>query len=129
VFVSCEWLSSRRRDFFAVDLLVTHSTGADIASKAGVPVKFLPAPPLGDEVARRRIEDGCVDLVLVFWYWQSPRRYELDVDGVLRLAFRCDVPVVLHPWTADFFFTTLLKGMDKIRKGSTGCSFPIGQEG
>ena len=124
-----EWLSSRRKDFSVVDLLVTPSTGADIASKAGVRVKYLPGPPLGDEVVRRLIEDGCVDLVLLFWYWRSPHRYELDVDGVLRLAFRCDVPVALHPWTADFLFTTLMKGRDKIRKESAIGSLPTGQEG
>ena len=122
-----EWLTSRRRDFSTVDLLVTHSTGADIASRTNVQVKFLPDPPLGDEVARRLIVDGCIDLVLFFWNWQSPHSYDLDVDELLRLACIRDVPIALHPWTADYFFTAHLKGRRKARKGSAagGAMSPV----
>lgn len=54
------------------------------------------------------IEDGIVDMVIFFWDPRSPQPHEVDVDRLVRLAYDYDIPTALNPWTADFFFSSLL---------------------
>jgi methylglyoxal synthase len=113
-----DWLTSRRQDFFAIDFFVPQPTGAEIVLKARMPVKFLPGPPEADEVVRKLIEDGCIDMVVFLWNWQLPHPYPLDVDALLRLALIHDIPIALNPLTAENHIDSLLKGREKIRKRS-----------
>lgn len=112
------WLKARRRDFSDIDFFVPQPTGAEILLKARMPVKFLPGPPEADEVVRKLIEDGCIDMVILLWNWQLPHPYPLDVDALLRLALIHDIPIALNPLTAENDIDSLLKGRGKIRKGS-----------
>lgn len=112
------WLKSRRRDFSAIDFFVPQPTGAEIVLKARMPVKFLPGPPEADEVVRKMIEDGFIDMVILLWNWQFPHPYPLDVDALLRLAFARNIPIALNPLTAENHLDSLLKGRETIRKRS-----------
>lgn len=113
-----DWLTSRRQEFSEMDFFVPQPTGAEIVLKARMPVKFLPAPPETDEVVRKLIEDGCIEMVILLWNWQSPHPCPLDVDALLRLALVHDVPIALNPLTAESYFHSLLKGREKVRKRS-----------
>jgi methylglyoxal synthase len=113
-----KWLTARRQDFSAIDFFVPQLTGAEIVLKARMPVKFLPGPPEADEVVKKLIEDGCVDMVILLWNWQFPHPCPLDVDALLRLAFVHDIPIALNPLTAEKYFDSLLKGREKVRKRS-----------
>lgn len=116
-----DWLKSRRRDFSAIDFFVPQSPGAEIVLKARMPVKFLPGPPEADEVVRKLIEDGCIDMMILLWNWQFPHPYPLDVDALLRLAFIHNVPIALNLLTAENNIDSLLKGREKIlRRSGTG---------
>ena len=112
------WLTSRRRDYSAIDFFVPQPTGAEIVLKARMPVKFLPGPPEADEVVRKLIEDGCIDMVILLWNWQFPHPYPLDVDALLRLGFIHNLPIALNLLTAENYIDSLLKGREKIRKRS-----------
>ena len=112
------WLKARKRDFSDIDFFASQSTGAEIVMKARMPVKFLPGPPEGDEVARKLIEDGCIDMVILLWNWQSPHAYPLDVDALLRLAIVHNIPIALNPLTAENHLVSLLAGKETIRKRS-----------
>jgi methylglyoxal synthase len=113
-----DWLKSRRQDFSAIDFFVPQSTGAEIVLKARMPVKFLPGPPEADEVVRKLIEDGCIDMVILLWNWQFPHPCPVDIDALLRLAFIQNVPIALNPLTAENHIDSLLQGREKIRMRS-----------
>ena len=112
------WLTARRQDFSAIDFFVSQPTGEEIVLKAHMPVKFLPDPPEADEVVRRLIEDGCIDMVILLWNWQFPHPCTLDVDALLRVAFVHNIPIALNPLTAENHIDSLLKGRETIRKRS-----------
>ncbi len=112
------WLTARRQDFSAIDFFVSQSTGAEIVLNARMPVKFLPGPPEADEVVRKLIEDGFIDVVILLWNWQFPHPCPLDVDGLLRLAFIHNVPIALNLQAAENHFDSLLTGREKMRKRS-----------
>ncbi len=114
------WLSSRRRDFSAIDFFVSQPTGAEIVLKARMPVKFLPGPPETDEVARKLIEDGFIDMVILLWNWQFPQPCPLDVDALLRLAIVHNIPVALDPLTAENHLDSVLKVMKKSGRKKNG---------
>lgn len=113
-----DWLTARRQEFSAVDFFVSQPTGREIVLKARMPVKFLPDPPEADEVVRKLIEDGYIDMVVLLWNWQSPHPYPLDVDALLRLAIVHKIPIALNPLTAVNHIDSLLKGREKIRMRS-----------
>ena len=101
-----------------MDFFVSQPTGAEIVVKARMPVKFLPGPPEADEVVRKLIEDGRIDMVILLWNWQFPHPCPLDVDALPRLAFIHDIPIALNLLTAENHIDSLLKGRGKIRKRS-----------
>ena len=116
------WLKARKRDFSDIDFFASRSFGAEIVMKARMPVKFLPGPPEGDEVARKLIEDGCIDMVILLWNWHFPKPCPLDVDTLLRLAFVHDIPIALNPLTVEEYFDSLLKRREKVRGRSGTCA-------
>jgi methylglyoxal synthase len=124
-----DWLKARKRDYSDIDFFASQSTGAEIVMKARMPVKFLPGPPVGDEVVRKLIEDGCIDMVILLWNWQFPEPCPLDVDALLRHAFVHAIPIALNPLTADKYIDSVLKRREKVRKRSrTGAEAGLRQK-
>jgi methylglyoxal synthase len=115
-----EWIRSRRRELAAVELFADMSTARQISSWTGLPVEPLPEEfdqALG--VSGKQIEDGEVDLVLLFRKPCPESTHRDAVGSLLNLAEYHGVPVALSPWASDFFLSSLVR-----RTGSA--ALPLG---